>query len=171
MIDEIIKQNVRSILDYPKKGVIFRDITPLINNSKAFSMVIDALAEKMPATDLIAGIEARGFIFGSALAYKAEKGFIPVRKTGKLPSDKISKTYALEYGTETIEIHKDSLKNGKRVVIIDDLLATGGTTEAAIGLIKQLGGSVEAAMFVIELEGLNGRSRLNGINTISLCKY
>ncbi len=171
MIDEIIKQNVRSITDYPKKGIIFRDITPLINNSNAFSMVIDALAEKMPPADLIAGIEARGFIFGSALAYKTGKGFIPIRKAGKLPSDKISKTYALEYGTETIEIHKDSLKYGRRVVIIDDLLATGGTTEAAISLIKQLGGSIEAAMFVIELESLNGRGRLSGINAISLCKF
>jgi adenine phosphoribosyltransferase len=171
--ESVIKGRIRAIPDYPKKGIIFRDITPLLKDRKAFSICIEELAKRLSAykPDYIVGIEARGFIVGSALAYKMGLGFIPIRKKGKLPYDKISKDYYLEYGVETMELHKDSVEKGSRVFIVDDLLATGGTAEAAAGLVKSLGGSVLGFAFIIELSDLNGRQKLGGSEIISLVTY
>lgn len=172
MDTESMKEYVRDIPDYPKKGIIFRDITPMINDGEAFSSVVDELAERidMPV-DYVAGIEARGFIFAGALAHKLGVGFIPIRKKGKLPFDKIKEDYDLEYGSESIEIHTDSLAKGKNVVIVDDLLATGGTAKAAASLIRRLNGTVSALAFIIELTDLKGRDNLQNTKVISLLKY
>ncbi len=168
---ETIRERVRDIPDYPKKGIIFRDITPLINDSEAFNAVVDELAGRIKApVDHVAGIEARGFIFAGALAYKLGVGVIPIRKKGKLPFEKISEDYDLEYGSESIEIHTDSLAKGDNVLIVDDLLATGGTARAASSLIRRLNGNVSALAFVIELTDLKGRENLPDVEIISLLK-
>lgn len=163
---------VRGVKDYPKEGILFRDITPLLDDGAAFSTVVDELAVLIPlGADVVAGIEARGFIFGAALAHKLGIGFAPIRKAGKLPYPALKVEYELEYGTAAIEAHVDAFSRNKNVVIVDDLLATGGTASAAKELVEKLGGRVLAHAFIIELLGLKGRDRLGGCNVISLAKY
>lgn len=167
-----LKDTIRAIEDYPKEGVIFRDITTLLKDKDAFKKSVDEMAAKIDEdVDKIIGIEARGFIFGAALAYKLNKGFIPVRKPGKLPWDKLSESYDLEYGQDSIEIHKDAIEPGEKVVIVDDLLATGGTSKACLKLVRSLGGEISSLLFLAELEGLNGRDVLKGEKVLSVIKY
>ena len=167
-----LKDTIRAIEDYPKEGVIFRDITTLLKDKDAFKKSVDEMAAKIDDdVDKIIGIEARGFIFGAALAYKLNKGFIPVRKPGKLPWDKISESYDLEYGEDSIEIHKDALEPGEKVVIVDDLLATGGTSKACLKLVESLKGEVLSLVFLAELEDLKGREVLEGEKVYSVIKY
>ena len=170
---EDLKKIIRNIPDFPKKGIIFRDITPLIGDRKILKHVIDELAKRYKGgkVDYIVSVESRGFIFGAALAYVLGVGLVPVRKKGKLPHETHQVTYNLEYGTDTLEIHKDAFGRGSRVLILDDLLATGGTTAATMDLVKKLGGEVVEAAFVIELEFLKGREKLKGIPVFSLVKY
>ena len=171
--ERFLRGLVRDVPDYPEKGILFRDITPLLGDHRAFGMCIDALAamEECNGIDCVVGIEARGFILGSALAYSLGTGFVPIRKKGRLPYEKISREYALEYGTDSIEMHKDALPRGGRVVLVDDLLATGGTAAAAASLIEESGCSISAIAFLIELESLGARARLPGRNIVSLIKY
>jgi adenine phosphoribosyltransferase len=159
-----ILSKVRNVPDFPKPGIQFKDITTLLADGPAFAAVIDKLVARYQKSGLTAvvGIESRGFIFGAALAARLGISFIPVRKAGKLPADTIKKTYALEYGEATVEIHRDALKAGDRVVVIDDLLATGGTLEAACALVEQLGAGIHEVWVLIELGFLNGRDRLAG---------
>ena len=168
-----LKNTIRAIENYPKDGVIFRDITTLLKDKDAFKKSVDEMAAKIDDDDVdkIIGIEARGFIFGAALAYKLNKGFIPVRKPGKLPWDKISESYDLEYGEDSIEIHKDAIDPGEKVVIVDDLLATGGTARACLKLVRSLGGEVSSLVFLAELEGLKGRDELKGEKVLSVIRY
>ena len=167
-----LKDTIRAIEDYPKEGVIFRDITTLLKDKDAFKKSVDEMAAKIDEdVDKIIGIEARGFIFGAALAYKLNKGFVPVRKPGKLPWDKLSESYDLEYGQDSIEIHKDAIEPGEKVVIVDDLLATGGTSKACLKLVRSLGGEISSLLFLAELEGLNGRDVLKGEKVLSVIKY
>jgi len=167
------KKLIREVPDFPKPGILFYDITTLLKDKTGFKNVIDAMSERLASfrPDLVLGIEARGFIFAPALAYHLGAGFVPVRKPKKLPAETESITYDLEYGTDTLEIHKDAIKPGMRVVIADDLLATGGTAAAAVRLVEKLGGKVSAVAFVIELEFLKGRERLKGHEIVSLIKY
>jgi len=164
---------IRDIPDFPVEGILFKDITPLLQNPQAFREAIDQLAARYKdrAIDQVVAIESRGFIFGAPLAYKLGAGFIPVRKPGKLPAETISVEYTLEYGTNTLEMHKDALKPGDRVLLVDDLLATGGSARAAANLIEQLGGKVEGIAFLIELEFLHGRSKLEGYDVFSLITF
>lgn len=159
-----IKSRIRTILDYPKKGVIFRDITTLIKDPVGFRLVIDSLTQRYVQGDIkfdvIVGIESRGFIIGGALAYTLGKGFVPIRKKGKLPAEIISQEYALEYGTDSIEIHKDAIHNGVRVLLVDDLLATGGTALAAAALIEKLGAEVAEMCFIVDLPDVGGSKKL-----------
>lgn len=159
-----LKDSVRSIKDFPKKGIIFRDVTTLFKDPAAFHLLMDQLARSMEekGVDVVVGPEARGFIMGAPLAYILHAGFVPVRKPGKLPAQVLSYSYDLEYGSDTIEIHKDAIKPGMKVALVDDLLATGGTALAACKLIEQLGGQVVAVRFAIELAGMGGRERLDG---------
>ena len=168
-----LKKSIRIVEDFPKKGISFKDITTLIADGEAFKYSIDAMAEhlKDKNVDVILGPEARGFIFGVPVAYALGVGFVPVRKKGKLPFETVSVSYDLEYGTDVLEIHKDAIKKGQRVAIVDDLLATGGTTEAAIKLIENLGGKVVSTQFLIELEDLNGREKLQDCHVNALIKY
>ncbi len=170
---ETIKAAIRAIPDYPKKGILFRDITTLLQDPDVFSEVIDIMAERykdnLPTK--IIGIESRGFIFGMVLAYKLGIGFVPVRKKGKLPYDTYEASYELEYGTATVEIHKDSLTSDDRVVIVDDLLATGGTAVAAISLVEKFDAQVVSVDFVIELISLKGRDRLKGYSVNTVVDY
>ena len=167
------KKLIREVPDFPKPGILFYDITTLLKDKTGFKRIIDEMSERISAhkPDLVLGIEARGFIFAPALAYKVGAGFVPVRKPKKLPAATERVTYDLEYGADTLEIHKDAVKAGARVVVADDLLATGGTAAAAVRLVEKLGGKVEAAAFVIELDALNGRNRLAGYDVISLLHY
>lgn len=159
-----IKSKIRTIPDYPKKGIMFRDITTLIKDPVGFRLVIDNFTQRYVTGDVpfdvIVGIESRGFIIGGALSYTLGKGFVPVRKAGKLPGEKISHEYALEYGTDTIEMHKDSIQNGTRVLLVDDLLATGGTALASAALIEKLGGVVSEMAFIVNLPDVGGEKRL-----------
>jgi adenine phosphoribosyltransferase len=168
-----LKRYIRNIKDYPKKGVIFRDITTLLKNGKALKQAVDSLYKgyKRGKVDLIAAIESRGFILGGALANKMNVGFVPVRKLGKLPADCIEQKYDLEYGTDTLEIHRDAVKRGQKVLIVDDLLATGGTLQATCKLIENLGGKVAGILVLIELSFLKGREKLKNYNLFSLIKY
>jgi len=168
-----LKKMIREIPDFPKKGILFYDITTLLKDKTGFKKVIDAMTDQVRALkpDLVVGIEARGFIFAPALAYHLGAGFVPVRKPKKLPAETERISYELEYGMDTVEMHKDAIAPGMRVVIADDLLATGGTALATVRLVEKLGGEVVAASFVIELEGLKGRDRLAGYNVVSLMKY
>lgn len=172
---EYVRENVRIVPDFPHKGIMFLDITTAIKNAKAMQIMIDFLYDKFKSekVDYVAGIESRGFIFGSALAYKLGCGFITVRKPNKLPAKTIREDYTLEYGTNTIEIHEDALKPGDRVVIIDDLLATGGTAIAACNLVKRVGAEVVSAAFIIELDLLKGREKIEstGVKVISMLNY
>ncbi|MBN1553144.1 MAG: adenine phosphoribosyltransferase [Phycisphaerae bacterium] len=157
-----IESYIRDVPDFPKKGIVFKDITPLLACPEAMKDTADALAAPFAGKgiDLVAGVEARGWIFGSLLAERLEAGFVPIRKPGKLPYKKISRTYGLEYGTNTIEIHTDAVQPGQSVLMVDDLLATGGTMSAACNLVKELGGTIAACTFVIELCFLPGREVL-----------
>jgi len=168
-----LKKLIREVPDYPKPGILFYDVTTLLKDKKGFHSLIDRLCDhyKGHTIDLVAGIEARGFIFAPALAYSLGAGFVPVRKPKKLPSKTASISYALEYGTDTLEIHEDAVKPGNRVIICDDLLATGGTAAATAKLIQQLGGVVEGAAFAVELTFLKGRQKLNGFDVFSLIQY
>jgi len=164
---------IRSIPDWPKKGVLFRDITPLLADNRAFSSAVGALCAEFSSVeiDYVAAVEARGFIFGGAVADKLGVGFVPIRKKGKLPYKTESVTYELEYGTDTLEVHFDAVKKGARVLMVDDLLATGGTMAAACRLIEKIGGRVAGVCFLIELTELNGRGRLTGYNVKSIISY
>jgi adenine phosphoribosyltransferase len=168
-----LKNVIRNVPDFPKKGIVFRDITTLIANKDAFKFVVDEFVKRYSKKniDYIVSIESRGFIFGAALAYLLKCGLIPVRKKGKLPYKTHQATYELEYGTDTLEIHEDAFQKGKNILIIDDLLATGGTVSAVIDLVKKLGGNLIETAFVIELEFLNPRSKLKDVPIFSLVKY
>jgi len=168
-----LKQMIREVPDFPKKGILFYDITTLLKDKTGFKKVIDVLTDQIRPLrpDSVLGIEARGFIFAPALAYNLGAGFVPIRKPKKLPAETERISYELEYGMDTLELHKDAVKPGMRVVIADDLLATGGTALASVRLVEKLGGDVVALSFVIELEALKGRDRLNGYNVVSLLKY
>lgn len=168
-----LKSKIRIIEDFPEEGISFKDITTLIKDKEAFRQVVDLIVNDLKDKDIeyIAGPEARGFLLGAAVAYALGVGFIPIRKPGKLPSDTISYEYELEYGTNTLEIHRDSIEKGKKVAIVDDLLATGGTILSAAKLIESLGGQVVALEFLIELEFLKGREKLNKYHVHSLVKY
>lgn len=168
-----LKQTVRVIEDFPKEGISFKDITTLLQDGKALKFAIDEIIAdlKDKQVDLIVGPEARGFLMGTPVAYGMGVGFIPVRKPGKLPGEVESYEYDLEYGSNILEIHKDAIKPGQRVAIVDDLLATGGTTEAAAKLIEKLGGQVVSMQFLIELEDLDGRAKLTNYDVNSLIKY
>lgn len=170
---EDLKVLIREIQDYPKPGILFYDLTTLLKDPKGFHSLVDRLCEQYNGTkvDLVAGIEARGFIFAPALAYRLNAGFVPVRKPKKLPAKTASITYDLEYGTDQLDIHADAIKPGQSVLICDDLLATGGTAAAAVKLIRQLGGEVAGAAFAVELTFLNGRAKLPGLHVFSLLKY
>ena len=168
-----LKDYVASIPDFPTKGILFRDITPLMADGEAFKNTCDQLTEyaKKIGAQVVVGPESRGFIFGCPVAYNLKIGFVPVRKPNKLPRKTISCTYDLEYGTGELHIHADAIKPGQRVLVIDDLLATGGTVEASIKLIEELGGVVAGCAFPIELEDLGGRERLSGYDVFTLMKY
>ncbi|HBY95817.1 MAG: adenine phosphoribosyltransferase [Ardenticatenaceae bacterium] len=168
-----LKSIIRSVPDFPVQGILFRDITTLLKDADAFGEVIDRLAEMFEETevDLVAGVESRGFIFGAPLAYELGAGFVPIRKPGRLPAEKIHREYALEYGTNRLEIHVDAIEPGQRVLIIDDLLATGGTARASAELVEALGGQVVGAAFVIELGFLNGREALAAYPVVSLIEF
>jgi adenine phosphoribosyltransferase len=168
-----LKKLIREVPDYPKPGILFYDITSLLQNAKGFHELIEKLCSHYvhEKIDVVAGIEARGFIFGPALAYALQAGFVPIRKPKKLPWKTATVSYALEYGTDSLEMHEDAVGHGNRVLICDDLLATGGTAAAAAQLIRQLGGEVMGAAFAVELTFLNGRGKLPGIDVFSVLKY
>jgi adenine phosphoribosyltransferase len=168
-----LAQTIRDIPDFPQKGVLFKDITTLLKDPKAFRNTIDRFAARFEnrGIDLVVGMESRGFIFGAPLAYSLGAGFVPVRKPGKLPAACIQESYTLEYGTSALEIHEDAIQPGQSVLIVDDLLATGGTVKATIDLVKRLQGDPVALAFVIELSFLHGRERLEGYDIFSLITY
>lgn len=168
-----IEEYVRSIPDFPEPGIIFRDITSVLQDADGLQLAIDSMIKLLDGVDfdVVAGTESRGFIFGVPIAYEMHKPFVPVRKKGKLPCEAISQSYDLEYGQATIEMHKDSIKPGQKVVLVDDLIATGGTIEAAIKLVEQLGGEVVKVIFLMELAGLKGRERLKGYDVASVITY
>ncbi|MBT5022753.1 adenine phosphoribosyltransferase [Candidatus Woesearchaeota archaeon] len=170
-----IKSKIRTIPNYPKEGIMFRDITTLLQDAQGMRQVIDELVQRYIDTkiDVICGIEARGFVMGGALAHQMNKGFVPIRKKGKLPAETVSQEYALEYGTDTIEMHKDSIKPGDNVLIVDDLLATGGTAGAAAKLVEQLGGKIVELSFIVDLPDIGGRKKLEaaGYKIFALCEF
>jgi len=170
---EELKRYVRDIPDFPQPGIIFRDITPLLGRKELFREVVNMMAKRWtnPEPDLVAAIEARGFIPGAAVAVKLNAGFVPIRKTGKLPWKTISDAYQLEYGTDQLEVHADAVAPGQKVLIVDDVLATGGTAAAAVRLIRKLGGEVVGVQVLIELEDLGGRKRLAGVQVVSEIVY
>lgn len=168
-----LRRRIRNIPDFPKPGILFRDITPLLADGRAFRQAIDFIGERYAdrKIDAVVGVEARGFIMGAALAYKLRAGNILIRKSGKLPYKTHRTTYALEYGTDTLEIHQDAFTPGQRVLIADDLLATGGTVSAAVDLVRQLGGEIVELAFLIELTALKGREKLKDHSVFSLLQY
>jgi adenine phosphoribosyltransferase len=168
-----ITQAIRNVADFPKPGIQFKDITPVLADARLFAGAIELLTEKFQpgSVDAVVGIDARGFIFAAAAAIRLNAGFIPVRKKGKLPYQTIEQDYALEYGHATVAIHTDAIKPGSRILLVDDLLATGGTSAAAVALVKKLGGNILEAAFLIELKFLNGREKLAGIPIRSLVTY
>jgi adenine phosphoribosyltransferase len=170
---EQLKKYIRDVPDYPQKGIIFRDITPLLGDKKIFSEAVDLMSRAWMDNrpDLVAAIEARGFIPGAAIAVKLGAGFVPIRKTGKLPWKTISETYELEYGTDQLEIHADAIQPGQTVLIVDDVLATGGTASAAVRLMRKLGAEVVGVQVLIELGYLDGRSRLSDVKLVSEIVY
>lgn len=171
MID--LAARIREIPNFPVEGILFRDITTLLQDSAAFRAAIDALRDQVVSlqADVVVGMESRGFVFAAPLAYLLQVGFVPVRKLGKLPGDTLSVEYELEYGTNTLEIHRDAIAPGQRVLVVDDLLATGGTVAATVELIRRLGGVVVGSAFLIELQDLGGRARLDGHPVVSLITY
>ena len=168
-----LESKIRNIQDFPKPGIGFKDITTLLKDGEAFKEAVDRIVENLKDKDIdyVVGPEARGFLLGAPVAYALGAGFVPIRKPGKLPAEVVSFEYDLEYGTDKIEMHKDSIEEGKKVVIIDDLLATGGTVEAATKLIESLGGEIVSIQFLIELEFLNGKDKLKGYDVESKIKY
>ena len=166
-----LEEYVRSIPDFPEPGIIFRDVTSILQDADGLQLAIDSIQEKLKDVDVIAGTESRGFIFGVPVAYNLHKPFVPIRKKGKLPCETISQDYDLEYGSATIEMHKDSVKPGQKVVLIDDLVATGGTIEAAAKMVERLGGEVVKIVFLMELAGLKGRERLKEYDVESVICY
>jgi|SRR5579859_5388915 adenine phosphoribosyltransferase len=164
---------IRDVPDFPQKGILFKDITPLLQDGKAFRASIDRLAAHYAGAGIeaVIGVESRGFIFGAPLAYQLNCGFVPVRKFGKLPAKTVNVEYALEYGTNVVEVHTDAIKPGQRVLIVDDLLATGGTVMAAIELVEKLGGHIAGIAFLVELTFLKGREQLQGYDVFALIKY
>lgn len=168
-----LKKYIRDVPDWPKKGILFRDITPLLASKEAFKIAVDLLSESFSGgkIDYVAAVEARGFIFGAAVAEKLRIGFIPIRKKGKLPFKTETVTYDLEYGTDTLQIHSDTIPKGANVLLVDDLLATGGTMSAACKLVEKIGGKIIGIGFVIELTVLAGREKLKGYNIKVLLKY
>ena len=169
----VLEACIRDVPDFPKPGILFKDITPILSDPRAFNMCLDAMAERYDGAplDVIVGVEARGFIFGAALASRMRKAFVPARKPGKLPSVSRRVEYQLEYGTDAIEIHVDAIKSGQHVLVVDDVLATGGTAAATCELVQKLGGQLVGATFVIELSFLGGRERLRPIAVSSLVQY
>ena len=172
-VEEILRSRIRDIPDFPKPGIVFKDITPLLADAVSFSTVIDEIVVSFGrgTIDKVVGIEARGFIVASPVAYLFGAGFVPVRKRGKLPWETVGESYELEYGEETLEIHRDAIVPGERVAIVDDVLATGGTASATARLVDQRGGKVQGMAFLIELGFLNGRERLSDYEILSLVKY
>jgi adenine phosphoribosyltransferase len=170
---EPLKKLIRGVPDFPKKGIFFYDITTLLKDKTGFATLIDAFSEHYleKKIDVVIGIEARGFIFGPALAYRLNAGFVPVRKPKKLPAETAKISYDLEYGSDTLEVHKDAISHGQRVVIVDDLLATGGTAQACTQLATSLGASIQGVAFVVELDFLKGRDRLANYDVFSLLRY
>jgi adenine phosphoribosyltransferase len=168
-----LKKSIRDVPDFPKKGIIFKDITTLLKDNKSLKSAVKLLTSecKKYKADKVLGIESRGFIFGAPVALNLKAGFIPVRKPGKLPAATVSETYELEYGQDSIEIHKDAIKPGDRIIIIDDLLATGGTARATANLVKKCGGETVLIAFLIELKFLNGRDKLKDFNTFALLDF
>ena len=168
-----IEEYVRSIPDFPEEGIIFRDVTSILEDAEGLHLAIDLMQEKLQGIDfdVVVGPESRGFIFGVPVAYNMNKAFIPVRKKGKLPCETVEIEYDLEYGSAVIEMHKDSIKPGQKVVIIDDLMATGGTIEAIVKLVERLGGTVVKIVFLMELEGLQGRKKLEGYEVDTVIAY
>lgn len=170
-----IQDLIRTIPDYPKQGIMFRDITTLLNDARGFRTTVDELVQLnvVSKVDVVAGIEARGFILGGAVAHQLGKPFVPIRKKGKLPGETIGVEYALEYGTDTVEMHIDAVTEGQCVLVVDDLIATGGTAEAAIKLVRQAGGKVIAASFVVDLPDIGGRKKLEamGVEVQTLCEF
>jgi adenine phosphoribosyltransferase len=170
---QALKDRIRHVPDFPKPGILFYDVTTLLRDPDGFQMAVDAMAKPFAHANvqLVIGIESRGFIFGAAVADRLKAGFAPVRKPGKLPSTTRSASYDLEYGTDTLELHDDAITPGQRVLIVDDLLATGGTAAATAGLVRSLGANVLGMQFLIELEALNGRDRLKGEHVEAVLKY
>lgn len=168
-----VEEYIRTIPDFPEEGIMFRDVTTVLQDAEGFHLAIDEMQKLLADTefDVIVGAESRGFIFGAPMAYNLKKAFVPVRKKGKLPCETVEATYDLEYGTATIEMHKDSIKPGQKVVIVDDLIATGGTIEATAKLIEELGGEVVKIVFLLELAGLEGRKRLSKYNVETVVTY
>jgi adenine phosphoribosyltransferase len=171
-MDEL-KKLIREVPDYPKPGILFYDLTTILKDKRGFHVLVDRLCEHYTGhtIDLVAGIEARGFIFAPALAYRMGAGFVPVRKPKKLPAKTRSVSYALEYGSDALELHEDAIRPGDRVIICDDLLATGGTAAATVKLVEELGGRVEGLAFAVELTFLNGRAKLQNLDVFSLIQY
>jgi adenine phosphoribosyltransferase len=168
-----LKEKIRTVPNWPVKGVMFRDITTLLQDPAAFRAACDALYNRYKDMniDKVVGIDARGFVFGAVLAYKLKVGFIPVRKKGKLPAKTICKSYSLEYGQDTLEMHSDAIERGERVLIVDDLIATGGTVSATIKLVEELGGEVVECAFLVELPDLNGREQIKGYKIFTLTEF
>jgi adenine phosphoribosyltransferase len=168
-----LKQHIRHVPDFPKAGILFYDITTLLRNAEGFAMTIEMLANPFvgQGIDVVVGIESRGFILGAAVAERIKAGFIPIRKPGKLPSKTLKESYALEYGTDALEVHEDAVERGQRVLIVDDVLATGGTASAAGQLVRKMGGDLHALAFLIELQFLNGKSKLAGEKVYSVLQY
>jgi len=168
-----LKEHIRSVRDFPTEGIVFRDITPLLKDAEAFAEAVRALAEpfRQERVDLVLAPEARGFIFGGAVALQLGAGFVPVRKPGKLPAETLERTYELEYGVDTLAVHRDAVRPGDRVLVLDDLLATGGTVRACCELVEELGGEVVGCAFLIELSFLGGREKLAGRRLIALIDY
>lgn len=168
-----LKERIRHVPDFPKPGILFYDVTTLMKDPQGFKAAVDAMADphKHAKIDVVVGIESRGFIFGSAVADRLKAGFAPVRKLGKLPAKTRKASYALEYGTDSLEIHEDAVHKGQRILIVDDLLATGGTASAAVGLVRGLGADVTGVQFLIELVALNGREKLKGEQVGAVLAY
>ena len=170
---ELLKTHIRHVPDFPKPGILFYDVTTLLKDPQGFKLAIDSMAEPYlgSGVTLVVGIESRGFILGSAVADRLGAGFVPVRKLGKLPAQTVRASYDLEYGSDSLEMHRDAIERGQKVLIVDDLLATGGTARATVDLVRQLGGDVVGVTFLIELAGLNGRSKLHGENVRTVLQY
>lgn len=170
---DALKSHIRHVPDFPKPGILFYDVTTLLKEAEGFKLAIDSMSEPYYAKgiSLVVGIESRGFILGAAVADRIGAGFVPVRKLGKLPAETIRASYALEYGSDSLEMHRDAIEPGQKVLVVDDLLATGGTARATVNLVRQLGGDVVGVSFLIELADLNGRARLEGEEVRAVLQY